>query len=72
MIDGLHYCHNINVIHRDLKPENLLLKSNDTDNTSISSLKITDFGLARYVLSDDYAKTACGTPGYVSPEIVNL
>jgi calcium/calmodulin-dependent protein kinase I len=32
-------------------------------------MKISDFGLARF-LNDDLAFTACGTPGYVAPEIL--
>jgi serine/threonine protein kinase len=33
-------------------------------------LKISDFGLARFVI-DELASTACGTPGYVAPEILD-
>lgn len=32
-------------------------------------IKISDFGLARF-LSGELATTACGTPGYVAPEIL--
>ena len=35
-----------------------------------SLIKISDFGLARFVSEDELASTACGTPGYVAPEIV--
>ena len=31
---------------------------------------ITDFGLSKYASNDDTLKTACGTPGYVAPEIL--
>jgi serine/threonine protein kinase len=37
------------------------------DSTAI--IKIADFGLARF-LQGDLAFTACGTPGYVAPEII--
>ena len=49
-----------------MKPENLLY----IDETVESIIKISDFGLARYVSTDTLATTACGTPGYVAPEIV--
>ena len=70
IIDALRYCHGMNIIHRDLKPENLLIKNNSNDD--FSSLKISDFGLARFIKTDEYAQTTCGTPGYVAPEIINL
>jgi serine/threonine protein kinase len=58
------------VAHRDLKPENILLKDTSED----AEIKITDFGLSK-IFSDDLAgevvmKTACGTPGYVAPEVL--
>jgi calcium/calmodulin-dependent protein kinase I len=65
IIDSIRYCHQNGIIHRDLKPENLLYET--TDQNSI--IKISDFGLARFV-QNELATTACGTPGYVAPEIV--
>ena len=53
-------------MHRDLKPENLLYSTTDED----SSIKIADFGLAKLLHSDSLMQTACGTPGYVAPEIL--
>ena len=35
-----------------------------------SMLKVTDFGLAK-LINQELTKTACGTPGYVAPEILN-
>jgi len=55
------------IVHWDLKPENLLYETKDEG----SVIKISDFGLAWFVSSDQYATTACGTPGYVAPEIVS-
>ena len=46
IIDAIRYCHNLNIVHRDIKPENLLLKSKKHE---LESLKISDFGLARFV-----------------------
>lgn len=65
IVDAVRYCHDLDIIHRDLKPENLLYST--ADETQI--IKISDFGLARFV-DNEFATTACGTPGYVAPEIV--
>ncbi|CDW88495.1 protein kinase domain containing protein [Stylonychia lemnae] len=65
IVDAIRYCHNMGIIHRDLKPENLLYGSRD----QASIIKIADFGLARF-LQGELATTACGTPGYVAPEIL--
>lgn len=40
--DALQYLRTRNIVHRDLKPQNILL-------TSPIHIKITDFGLARYI-----------------------
>ena len=58
-------CHSMGVVHRDLKPENILYTTPDPDAT----VKISDFGVAK-VISDELMLTACGTPGYVAPEIL--
>lgn len=65
---AIQYCHNNNVVHRDLKPENVLLTTERDD----ADVKIADFGFAK---TTDESKsflleTACGTPGYVAPEIL--
>merc|ERR1712137_1224999 len=69
MVSAIDYLHSQNIVHRDLKPENLLLKA-DTD---ISEVKLADFGLSK-IISDGVQKqmmqTACGTPGYVAPEVL--
>jgi calcium/calmodulin-dependent protein kinase I len=66
IVDAIRYCHENGIIHRDLKPENLLYESKD----EASVIKISDFGLARFLPSNVFATTACGTPGYVAPEIL--
>jgi serine/threonine protein kinase len=59
--------HDINIVHRDLKPENLLLKTKLDD----SAILVADFGFARQLESSDQKlQTRCGTPAYVSPEIL--
>jgi calcium/calmodulin-dependent protein kinase I len=65
IVDAIRYCHLMGIAHRDLKPENLLYATTDPN----SIIKITDFGLAK-VINNDLMTTACGTPGYVAPEIL--
>ncbi|KAI9353113.1 kinase-like domain-containing protein [Pilaira anomala] len=61
---ALSWCHARNICHRDLKPENILL---DQDQKSI---KIADFGMATMQPPNALLKTSCGSPHYVSPEII--
>jgi len=69
MIEGLNAMHKLGIAHRDLKPENLLLSENYT-------LKIADFGFATSFMAEDGSgrqykmKTACGTKGYLAPELL--
>lgn len=67
IIDAIEYCHSLDIMHRDIKPENLLLEFKDQQ---VVSLKIADFGLARVLDAGSFAKSACGTPGYVAPEVL--
>lgn len=64
LLQGLSYLHARNVIHRDLKLENLLMVEKD----DISHIKIVDFGLAKHTIG--MAKTVCGTPQFVAPEVI--
>ena len=66
IVDAIRYCHEHGIIHRDLKPENLLYETKD----DASVIKISDFGLARFLPTNAFATTAWGTPGYVAPEIL--
>ncbi|TMW62512.1 hypothetical protein Poli38472_005130 [Pythium oligandrum] len=67
LLESIKYCHDANIVHRDLKPENLLLTSKDDD----ASIKLADFGFAKKIEFDNQGLvTACGTPGYVAPEIL--
>jgi len=68
---ALGYLHEKKIVHRDLKPENiLLLEKPDPKSTVDPVIKVADFGLARLVSDKDMMKTACGTPGYVAPEVL--
>ncbi|KAF6217245.1 hypothetical protein GE061_001599 [Apolygus lucorum] len=65
VLEAVNYMHEQGVVHRDLKPENLLYYSPDED----SKIMISDFGLSKMEDSGIMA-TACGTPGYVAPEVL--
>lgn len=57
-------------MHRDLKPENIIFKEKNKD-IKQNILKIVDFGLASFCDIEQYLFRRCGTPGYVSYEIIN-
>uniref|UniRef100_A0A8C6SFJ6 Calcium/calmodulin-dependent protein kinase Ib n=1 Tax=Neogobius melanostomus TaxID=47308 RepID=A0A8C6SFJ6_9GOBI len=66
ILDAVKYLHDMGIVHRDLKPENLLYYSLEED----SKIMISDFGLSKIEGSGSVMSTACGTPGYVAPEVL--
>lgn len=70
IITAIKYLHSIGIVHRDLKPENLIYAGQPGEKNE-HLVKITDFGLAKYKAEpNDAMSTACGTPGYVAPEVL--
>ena len=68
LLHGVSYLHKNGITHRDLKPENILLDDKDFP----ENLKITDFGMSRFVSENSLMETtAVGTRLYLSPEIIN-
>ncbi|OHT14347.1 CAMK family protein kinase [Tritrichomonas foetus] len=63
ILSGILFIHQCQIAHRDLKPENILIDAE-------GHAKISDFGLAKYVGMEGMTKTSCGSPCYVSPEIL--
>ncbi|KAJ1800088.1 hypothetical protein LPJ59_001363 [Coemansia sp. RSA 2399] len=57
------YLHSNGVLHRDLKLANILLSRNMV-------VKVGDFGLATRIDDSMEPTTMCGTPSYISPEIM--
>ncbi|EKX48300.1 hypothetical protein GUITHDRAFT_39878, partial [Guillardia theta CCMP2712] len=65
IVTGIEYLHSHNIAHRDLKLSNLLL-------TSDKRIKISDFGLSIVLNNDNKeSETVCGTPNYMSPEVIS-
>jgi len=61
---AIAHCHDRGVLHRDMKPENLLISKD------LSSVKLSDFGLATVLVKDQTASTTVGTRAYLSPEMI--
>ncbi|XP_017542341.1 calcium/calmodulin-dependent protein kinase IGa [Pygocentrus nattereri] len=65
VLEAVAYLHQNSIVHRDLKPENLLYYNQDEN----AKIMISDFGLSK-MADHGVMHTACGTPGYVAPEIL--
>ncbi|RHY58817.1 hypothetical protein DYB34_003143 [Aphanomyces astaci] len=65
---ALAYCHTLGIVHRDLKVRHC--KLNLKACLENAEIKIADFGLAKLIQGNSMMQTACGTPGYVAPEIL--
>jgi calcium-dependent protein kinase len=66
LLSALNYLHGSRVVHRDVKPENMLLQSAADD----APLKLIDFGIARTYEPGQVLATCCGTPMYISPQVL--
>ena len=62
---ALRNIHKLGIVFRDLKPANILIDAK-------GHLKLTDFGLAKDLFSEQggVAKTLCGTHEYLAPEMI--
>jgi len=62
---GMSYLHQERIIHRDLKSHNLLVDQ-------FWKCKVSDFGLSRRIEDElSGTMTACGTPCWTAPEVLN-
>lgn len=60
---ALDQLHTYGIIYRDLKPENILMDEE-------GYLQLVDFGMAKHLKTDEKAMSFCGTPEYLSPEMI--
>ncbi|KAI8374220.1 kinase-like domain-containing protein [Radiomyces spectabilis] len=65
IIEAIHYIHKHGIVHRDLKPENVLI------DVTTGSIRLCDFGFAKFFQQHDILDTYCGSPFYASPEMVS-
>ena len=65
VLSGLDHAHSLGILHRDIKPANILISDQST-------VKITDFGIARALGSERLTRDlrVVGTPEYLAPERV--
>ena len=63
VISGIAHIHKCGYMYRDLKPENLMIDK-------YGYLKIVDFGFCKVIPTGKKSQTLCGTPEYLSPELV--
>ena len=66
LCDALDLVHGSGLLHRDIKPANVLLASREAD-TRLRG-KLTDFGIAALLGSQDRGGPVLGTAAYLSPE----
>ncbi|KJH48807.1 hypothetical protein DICVIV_05060 [Dictyocaulus viviparus] len=63
LFDGVAFMHSRHIVHRDLKLENILCIDEER-------IVISDFGFATYLKEGELLRELCGTPGYLSPEML--
>jgi serine/threonine protein kinase len=54
------------IVHRDIKLENVMM----SDSSDTASVRLADFGLAKFIGPDCKTKEPFGTVGYCAPEIL--
>jgi serine/threonine protein kinase len=65
LLSNLNELSELNIVHRDVKLENIVFR-----NTLNTMPVIIDYEYAVYADDEDYVHYKCGTPGYLSPEVL--
>ncbi|KAI8870904.1 kinase-like protein, partial [Ramicandelaber brevisporus] len=78
LASAMSYLYSQKIIHRDIKPQNILLQAPSANyklgeseqNGVYPNVKIADFGFSRTLQHAQMAETLCGSPLYMSPEVL--
>ena len=72
IVQGVQHLHKHGIVHRDIKLENILISNPVEKMDGRPAMKLTDFGLCRFVKNERgelSGLTKCGTPGWMAPEM---
>ena len=64
IINCIDYLNKLKISHRDLKAENIIIEQNTKE------IKMIDFGLSNTYENGNLLSTACGSPIYAAPEML--
>jgi len=64
IINCIDYLHKVRIAHRDLKAENIIIEQGTKE------IKLIDFGLSNIYEDGQLLSTACGSPCYAAPEML--
>ena len=64
IINCIDYLNKLKISHRDLKAENIIIEQNTKE------IRLIDFGLSNIYENNQLLSTACGSPVYAAPEML--